>query len=35
MIARYARPAMSAVWSDAHRLVVWLDVELVVTAVPE
>ena len=35
MIARYARPAMSAVWSDAHRLEVWLDVELAVTAVRE
>ncbi len=35
MIARYARPAMSAVWSDAHRLEVWLEVELAVTAVRE
>jgi adenylosuccinate lyase len=35
MIARYARPAMSAIWSDTHRLEVWLEVELAVTAVRE
>jgi len=35
MIERYARPAMTTIWSDAHRLEVWLDVELAVTAVRE
>ena len=28
MIARYSRPAMSAIWSDEARLARWLDVEL-------
>ncbi len=28
MIPRYTRPAMGAVWSDAERLRLWLDVEL-------
>ena len=32
MIERYTRPAMAAVWSDAHRLETWLDVEVAVTA---
>ena len=31
MIARYSRPAMSRIWSDAHRLEVWLEVELAAT----
>jgi len=35
MIERYSRPAMTAVWSDAHRLEVWLDVELAVVAARE
>ena len=35
MISRYSRPAMAAVWSDAHRLALWLEVELAVTAVRE
>ncbi|MBI1796915.1 MAG: adenylosuccinate lyase [Candidatus Eisenbacteria bacterium] len=35
MIERYARPAMLRVWSDAHRLERWLDVELAVTAARE
>ena len=35
MIARYARPAMRDVWSDAHRLDLWLRVELAVTSVRE
>ncbi|MDP3723535.1 MAG: adenylosuccinate lyase [Candidatus Omnitrophota bacterium] len=30
MIARYTLPAMGAIWSDAHRLQVMLDVELLV-----
>ena len=33
MITRYCRPEMAEVWSDAHRLSLWLDVELAVTAV--
>src|SRR4051812_13733637 len=28
VIARYARPAMAMIWSDASRLARWLDVEL-------
>lgn len=28
MIARYTRPAMGAIWSDAERLRLWLEVEL-------
>jgi adenylosuccinate lyase len=35
MIARYARPEMSRLWSDAHRLEVWLEVELAATAARE
>jgi adenylosuccinate lyase len=35
MIARYARPAMSRLWSDEHRLEIWLEVELAVTAARE
>ena len=35
MIPRYSRPAMAALWSDAHRLQGWLAVELAVTAVRE
>ena len=35
MIARYTRPAMSRVWSDARRLEQWLEVELAVTAARE
>jgi adenylosuccinate lyase len=35
MIARYARPGMERVWSDAHRLTLWLDVELAVTRTRE
>jgi adenylosuccinate lyase len=35
MIARYARPAMARIWSDAHRLRLWLEVELAVTAARE
>ena len=35
MIARYARPVMSRVWSDARRLERWLEVELAVTAARE
>lgn len=35
MIERYARPEMAAVWSDARRLELWLDVELAVTAARE
>jgi adenylosuccinate lyase len=31
LIERYARPAMADLWSDAHRLRLWLDVELAVT----
>lgn len=32
MIDRYSRPEMSAVWSDARRLELWLEVELAATA---
>jgi len=35
MIARYTRPAMGRVWSDARRLERWLEVELAVTAARE
>ncbi|MBI5711253.1 MAG: adenylosuccinate lyase [Candidatus Eisenbacteria bacterium] len=35
MIARYSRPAMSAVWSDERRLSLWLEVELAATAARE
>ncbi len=35
MIERYCRPAMSRVWSDAHRLELWLDVELAATRARE
>ena len=35
MIARYSRPAMQALWSDARRLALWLDVELAVTGARE
>ncbi|MGH7731790.1 MAG: adenylosuccinate lyase [Candidatus Eiseniibacteriota bacterium] len=35
MIARYARPDMTRVWSDTRRLELWLEVELAVTAARE
>jgi adenylosuccinate lyase len=35
MIERYCRPEMSAVWSEARRLELWLDVELAATAARE
>ncbi|MBK7368447.1 MAG: adenylosuccinate lyase [Candidatus Eisenbacteria bacterium] len=35
MIDRYCRPEMAAVWSDAHRLATWLDVELAATEARE
>jgi len=35
MIARYSTPEMSAVWSDDHRLALWLAVELAVTEARE
>jgi len=35
MIDRYARPEMAAVWSDAHRLDLWLRVELAATEARE
>jgi adenylosuccinate lyase len=35
MIARYSRPAMAEIWSDAHRARLWLDVELAVTETRE
>ncbi len=35
MIARYSRPAMSDVWSEPHRLALWLRVELAATAARE
>ena len=35
MIGRYARPEMAQVWSDQHRLELWLEVELAVTAARE
>ena len=33
MIARYTRPEMGAIWSDAGRLARWLEVELTVVEV--
>src|SRR5437773_3225528 len=35
MIERYCLPEMAEVWSDAHRLALWLDVELAMTAARE
>ena len=35
MIERYCRPGMSRIWSDEHRLELWLDVELAATAARE
>jgi adenylosuccinate lyase len=35
MIERYCRPEMAEVWSDSHRLALWLDVELAMTAARE
>jgi adenylosuccinate lyase len=35
MIDRYSRPEMSRIWSDEHRLELWLDVELAATAARE
>jgi adenylosuccinate lyase len=35
VIARYRRPAMARVWSDEHRLELWLEVELAATAARE
>ncbi len=35
MIERYRRPEMAKVWSDEHRLELWLDVELAATAARE
>jgi adenylosuccinate lyase len=35
VIARYSRPAMSDVWSEPHRLALWLRVELAATATRE
>jgi adenylosuccinate lyase len=35
MIERYRRPAMTRVWSDEHRLELWLRVELAATAARE
>ena len=35
MIARYSRPAMAALFDDANRYAIWLDVELAVTAALE
>ena len=35
MIARYSRPEMARIWSDAHRLELWLAVELAATAARE
>ncbi len=32
MIARYSRPAMTAIWSDEGKLATWLEVELAATA---
>ena len=31
MIARYTRPEMGAVWTDARRMTAWLEVELAAT----
>ncbi len=35
MIERYGHPRMRAIWSDAHRLAIWLDVELAATEARE
>jgi adenylosuccinate lyase len=35
LIERYSRPEMARIWSDAHRLALWLDVELAVTEARE
>jgi adenylosuccinate lyase len=35
MIDRYCRPDMAKVWTDAHRLELWLEVELAATAARE
>ena len=35
MIERYCLPEMAEVWRDAHRLALWLDVELAMTAARE
>jgi adenylosuccinate lyase len=35
VIERYARPAMAHIWSDEHRLELWLEVELAATATRE
>ncbi|HTO90433.1 MAG TPA: adenylosuccinate lyase [Candidatus Sulfotelmatobacter sp.] len=35
MIERYSRPEMRRIWTDAHRLELWLEVELAVTGVRE
>lgn len=35
MIERYTRPGMARIWSDAHRLALWLDVELAPVEVRE
>jgi adenylosuccinate lyase len=35
MIERYCRPGMTRIWSDAHRLELWLDVELAATRARE
>jgi len=35
MIARHSRPAMREVWSEPHRLALWLDIELAVTEARE
>jgi len=35
MIDRYSRSEMASLWSDEHRLALWLDVELAVTAARE
>ena len=33
MIPRYSRPQMAAIWSDAHRLQLWLEIEVAVCEV--
>jgi adenylosuccinate lyase len=35
MIERYTRPAMARIWSDEHRLELWLETELAATAIRE
>jgi adenylosuccinate lyase len=35
VIERYGRPEMAAVWSEAHRLSIWLEVELAATGARE